>query len=563
MTAALALLLKRDALSVKNALRSQTPWEWVRNGAFVAVGLWMLAGIHYGFHRLLIYLDTVEIIGPLLIWKLTAMALMTTFSMVVLSSLIISLTTLFYSFDLPFLMNSPVPARAVFMEKSLESAFFSSWMIGLVLVPFVVALGQVKGVSPGFYVAFTGLMLPFLLTAASLGMAFTLALMYLFPSSRTRDALWLLSSASMAMVYVLLRASEPEKLARPDALRVIADYLGFLQAPTAPYLPSWWMTKALSSYAGAGGPSASFWGQAALLTATAAGVYAGLVWLSGRLYAVGYSGAQEGRRSRRRQGVEKGWESRLASRLGVSPELPGLVWKDRLMFFRDVKHWSQMVLIVALMCVYLFSIQRLPADTPDLKNLLAFLNLGIAGFVISSLGLRFTFPAVSLEGRSFWVVRSAPLSIETLMLEKFLYTLAPMMSLSVGLILASNRLLEADGFVSALSVGTIAAMTWTLCGMGVGFGAIFPKFNIPNIHQIESSAGGFVYMAAALAYVGFTLALEAWPMQMHFQTRFGRADAWDWTWVGVCAGGFALVNLLAFSLPWWLGRGNLEAYEGQ
>ena len=41
-------------------------------------------------------------------------------------------------------------------------------------------------------------------------------------------------------------------------------------------------------------------------------------------------------------------------------------------------------------------------------------------------------------------------------------------------------------------------------------GAIFPRFNIPNIHQLESSAGGFVYMAASLFYIGLTIAIEAW-----------------------------------------------------
>ena len=40
-------------------------------------------------------------IGELLLWKLAAIALMTTFGMVVISSLITSLTTLFYAFDLP------------------------------------------------------------------------------------------------------------------------------------------------------------------------------------------------------------------------------------------------------------------------------------------------------------------------------------------------------------------------------------------------------------------------------------------------------------------------------
>lgn len=549
-----ALLLRRKVRSLANALREGTPWDWARNTAFILAGLGMLCGLYAGFLRLLRALGAVEIIGPLLVWKLTAMALMTTFSMAALSSLIISLTTFFHSDDLPFLLKSPVPATAVFADKSIEAAFFSSWMIGLVLFPYVLALGTVQRVGWPFYAAFFALTAPFLVLATVIGMAFTLALMRLFPSPRTRDIIWVLSSVSVALVYVLLRFSEPERLVRPDALRLVAEYLGYLQAPTAPYLPSWWLTQAMAGWVN--GRWSLFARHAAGLAGAAALAYAALLALASRTYARSYSGAQEGARSGRGISLEPAWERRLK---------PGMVatlyWRERKCFFRDVAHWSQLVLILALMCVYLFSIRRLPLDSPDLKSLVCFINLGIAGFVLSSLGLRFTFPSVSLEGRSFWVVRAAPLAVSTLLREKFLFSLIPMTALSSALILVSNHFLEADRFISWLSFGTILVMTWTLCAMGVGFGAVFPKFNIPDIHQIESSAGGFVYMAACLFYVGLTVAVEAPVVQMHFHSRFGRPDAWQPGLAAACAAALLAVNALAAGLPWRLGRRALERHE--
>ncbi len=68
-------------------------------------------------------------------------------------------------------------------------------------------------------------------------------------------------------------------------------------------------------------------------------------------------------------------------------------------------------------------------------------------------------------------------------------------------------------------------------------------------------------MAASLFYIGLPIAVEAWPVQMHFQQRYGRADAWDWTWIACCGAGLIVVNLTAFALPWVMGRRNLEAYE--
>ena len=251
------LLFWRKAVSLKNTLASLNGWEWAKYLAFLTVGLWMLSGLYFIFLRLLRYLDAVPMIGDLLLWKLAAITLMTTFGMVVISSLITSLTTLFYAFDLPFLMKAPLPLRSVFIDKSLESAFFSSWMIGLVLFPFMLALGHIKGAPWTFYLAFFGLLVPFLLFAAVIGIGFTLGLMYLFPSPRTRDVIWVLSSFSIAIVYVLLRVSQPEKLVHPDALQMVAQYLGYLQAPTARYLPSWWLSVALRSFMGGVWPK--FW----------------------------------------------------------------------------------------------------------------------------------------------------------------------------------------------------------------------------------------------------------------------------------------------------------------
>src|SRR3989344_3422742 len=139
------LLLRRKLLSLRNALAAYTSWQWLRNGAFSLAGFGLLFGIYLGSCRFIVFLNSVPVISSLLLWKLTAMILLTTFGMVLISSLLTSLTTLYYSFDLKFLMNTPLSVRSIFIDKSLESVFFASWAIGLVLVPYVAAFVWGKG----------------------------------------------------------------------------------------------------------------------------------------------------------------------------------------------------------------------------------------------------------------------------------------------------------------------------------------------------------------------------------------------------------------------------------
>ncbi len=551
----LDLLLRRRARSSLNTLKSFTRYEWGRNLAFGAAGLGLLYGLHYGFFRLLSFLSTVELIGSLLIWKLTAMLLMMTLSMVTISSLLTSLTTLYYSYDLKFLMKSPVSLRTVFLDKSLESAFFASWMIGLILVPFMLALMRVFHLGPAFFAAFAVALPPFLLLGASFGIGFTLLLLYLFPSARTRDVVWVLSSLSLTVTYGLIRFAQPEKLIRPDALKVVAEYLSFLQAPTAPYLPSWWMSRALQSAAG------GHWGDwargAGALWAAALAVYAVLVALAGVLYFTGYSGAQEGALRKRAHAFVRSPEERVfgPGRLAV------LLWKERTAFLRDVKHWSQMLLIVGLVFVYLFSIRRLPLDSADLRSLISFLNVGTAGFVLAALGLRFTFPSVSLEGRAWWILKSSPLTVSQIMRQKFVFSVIPTLAVALTLGVMTNWILDADPFTARLSVAALCVVAVAISSMGIGFGALFPRFTVENIHQIESSVGGFVYMAACLFYIGATIAILAAPMQMHFQERFGKNGVWDWRVAAFAGAGSLVLNAVAFVAPWHLGRAALERYE--
>ena len=124
------ILFKRKAFTFVNTLRSMRGWKLAKNLMFAGVGLLMLAALYAAFWRLLTYLEGVQLIGPILSWKLTSMVLLMTFSMVIVSSIIISMTTIYYSYDLKFLFSCPLDLRAVFLDKAFETVFYSSWTTG-------------------------------------------------------------------------------------------------------------------------------------------------------------------------------------------------------------------------------------------------------------------------------------------------------------------------------------------------------------------------------------------------------------------------------------------------
>jgi ABC-2 type transport system permease protein len=98
-------------------------------------------------------------------------------------------------------------------------------------------------------------------------------------------------------------------------------------------------------------------------------------------------------------------------------------------------------------------------------------------------------------------------------------------------------------------------MAVTLSAMGVGFGALFPRFEMENVAQIQTSPGGLLFMVTALFYVGATLALEAVLMRGHYFSGRGliRSDESLYAMAALAA-----LNVAAFTIPLLLGKSHLD-----
>src|SRR5258705_342122 len=201
-----------------------------------------------------------------------------------------------------------------------------------------------------------------------------------------------------------------------------------------------------------------------------------------------------------------------------------LVLKELRLFFRDTTQWSQLILLAVLVVVYVFNIKYLPLRgegiTFFLVNVIPFLNLVLAGFVLASIAARFIFPSVSLEGRTLWLLRSSPMPVRDLLWAKFWVGTTPLLLLALGIVGVTNTLLQVSDFMFAVSVMTITLMTFALCGMALGFGTLFPQFETENAAQIPTSFGGLVFMIAAIGLIAGVIILEARPVYSYLSSRF-------------------------------------------
>jgi ABC-2 type transport system permease protein len=243
--------------------------------------------------------------------------------------------------------------------------------------------------------------------------------------------------------------------------------------------------------------------------------------------------------------------------------------KDFRAFFRDNSQWSQLLLIGALVIVYLFNYSVLPLEriripTFYLQNLVAFLNIGLAGFVLAAVGVRFVFPAVSSEGDSFWIMQSAPVSARRFLWSKFFFYLGPLLLLGLILTILSNELLEVSTLMGWLAPVTIFCIVFGVTALGVGMGAAFPNFKSENLAQVATGFGGLLYMILAMGFIALVVVLEAGPVYTLFMSQVRRQplDLSQWLYIGGAILLIGLINVAAVFLPMSYGIRKLTAYEG-
>jgi ABC-2 type transport system permease protein len=524
------------------------------------VGLFFWSLIFAVIFRMLIYFRGTQGIGDLLAGKLLGLAFVTFLMILILSNVITALSTFFLSDDLELLVAAPVEPETVYGARLVETIVDSSWMVALLAVPLLLAYGVVYAASGWYYVLAIGTLIPFLVIPAVIGSAATLILVNVFPARRTRDLLALIGLFAAAGVVALFRFVRPERLMRPEEFRDLVDFVAVLRTPTSAWLPSQWAADALMSHL-----SGFFqWFPFAFLWSTAAVCVVLGAWLHRSYYGQGFTRAQEG--AEKKSGRER---SLLLERIfsGARPSTRSLVSKEVKVFLRDTTQWSQLILLGVLVAVYVYNITVLPLYTGEqvsflLINIVSFLNLGLAGFVVAAIAARFVFPAMSIEGRMMWLLRSSPLDVRELFWSKYWVGTVPLLAIAIPLILITNVVLDASPFILTLTTLTMIGVTFGLTALALGFGALYPNYETENVAEIPTSFGGLLFMMCAVSYLAGVVLLEAWPVFLYLNSRFREGEAVVGVMpVAIGVSGAALLTALAIWAPLRAGIGKVRSLE--
>jgi ABC-2 type transport system permease protein len=520
--------------------------------------LW--SGCFVVFSRTLAYFQTITALGPVLTQRLLVLLFVSFFAVLLLSNVVTALTTFYTAADVPLLLAAPLPVRRLHQARFVESLVASSWMVLLFGLPAFAAYGVVYGAGVGYYAATVATLVPFLVIPAAIGTLVATGLVLVFPARPARDALLVGAAVLTGAAYVVFRMLRPEQLADASGLAGFAAFLADVGVPS-PYAPTTWAAEVLIPLLGARPGEPLF--HLGLLATTAAVLYLASAGVVARVFLVAWSRAQEGRTGGRRERRLGRWLRALAAPL---PRVPGLLFvKDVTVFLRDPSQWSQLVLLAALVVIYVYNFSVLPLDdgsalAATLRQVSAFCNLGLAAFVATSVAVRFVYPAVSLEGRAWWMLRTAPVPLATVWWSKFWIAFLPLAGLGEMLILVTNRFLGVALGPTLVFMATLLLVIAAVVSLGLAFGAASPRFDTQNPAQIATSAGALAYMVLSLGLIAAVVALEAWPVSRLFWHRTaGPVSGAEALAVGAAFGAVVVLTGAAWAVGRRVGLRHLAA----
>ncbi|MEC7935046.1 MAG: hypothetical protein VX922_02510, partial [Candidatus Neomarinimicrobiota bacterium] len=298
--------------------------------------------------RVVTYFHMQDELGIILSLKVFQMAWILIFIMLIFSSMVSSISSIYLSEDNEIVFSAPISTVNLFFMRYISGTIYTSWMMIIFSLPIFATYGIVFQTPVTYWFLMVPTLLSITLTATCLSTLLTIMLVKFFPARHTKDIILYLSLCFGVLIIFLIRLLQPEDMVYYDKYGHLVDYLSKISKPVAPYLPASWASNFLSLYLL---DLEIDWLLFSLLLLTPMVLYILGEWCMKVWFFSGYSKSQE----------SFGGTHRFAKKQLYKPGIWKWIFnKESKVFLRDSVEWSQLFMIAALVVIYLYNFKLLP-----------------------------------------------------------------------------------------------------------------------------------------------------------------------------------------------------------
>lgn len=464
------------------------------------------------------YFSTDFLIQNVPIWVLSA-----AFLGLVLTSFGVLLQSLYLSGDMEFLLSRPVPMRAVFVAKLIEAILPNFGLICLFGLPLLFGLGAASHFYIVYYPAVVLALATLALSAAGLSSLLVMSIVRIVPARRVAEML----GAIGAILSVICSQSGQFSNTYRFSEGQINNAMGALSRLAPAWSPLTWAGRGLVDLAT--GRWLTGIGWSALYFALVGGFFALALVVAEKLYYTGWARVRVGGRKKRSARAAhplpaEGQRPTLWIRFiqaRISPPVRAVISKDFHTLTRDLRNMSQLITPLLFGIIYAVALARSGGyygrgEAPEafnraVKLILVDANVGIALFISWSLISRLALMAFSQEGKSYWILKTSPISPARLLWAKFWVAYLPPVVIG-GLFLVLISWVQSAA-PQSLIYG-LAVVIFSLAGavgVNLAFGVTGANFNWDNPRRMVQGTAGCLASLVSMGYMAGIVAIFFGP----------------------------------------------------
>ena len=194
------------------------------------------------------YFHQQDELGIILSLKVFQMAWILIFIMLIFSSMVSSISSIYLSEDNEIVFSAPISTADLFFMRYISGTVYTSWMMIIFSLPIFATYGIVFQTPATYWFLMVPTLLSITLTATCFSTLLTIVLVKFFPARHTKDIILYLSLCFGVLIIFLIRLLQPEDMVYYDKYGYLVDSLSKISKPVAPYLPASWASNFLSLY---------------------------------------------------------------------------------------------------------------------------------------------------------------------------------------------------------------------------------------------------------------------------------------------------------------------------
>jgi ABC-2 type transport system permease protein len=468
-------------------------------------------------------------------------------------NIIVSFSTLYKSAEINFLLSKPVPPVRIFIIKFLDNFFYSSSTLLLIIFAAFLGYGIYFKINLIYILSIVLFnLLPMMFSAALLGVIILLILMKLSSKINFRIIIYSLIAIYLALLISFFKLSSPVRLVNKvmEFYPNVDQYFDKLIPPVSKMLPNHWLSESLYWIVEGNTEKAIPYFLLQILLSIIlffVAISLGKKWYYKTwLHSLDLKNRKDDKNKSQGGIFDFGNSSVFKSQTEV------IIKKDLKLFFREPSQVIHLSLLLSLITIFIFSLNGLAILGTRVVEFQTIIYLSVFVFnvlFISTLSLRFVFPIVSLEGESFWKIKTSPIGIVKVVKIKLLIFFIPIFIIAQLLSYFSSAILSTE--LTLYTGITMMFVCITLVLLNFGLGIIFANYKEKNPIRVSSSQGAAISFLVNIFFMIFLVVFLITPFNSFFKA-INQQQAPDFTsmirtiiFIGLMS---SLISLITYKL---------------